>query len=394
MDLEQRIAEIKPQQLNCNVFSVYDYCGVTVQELLSQFFEKINDCIKVSNQTVELASWLVNEGLEIEVAKKLELWLIDGTLGKIINEILLKELEDRVTTNESDIEDLKDVTDRHDITIKRNTDDIADHELRLKELERDEGVNEELPVYTVHTQGKSTMEMVNSLNKDSRENNAKNILRVGSFNVNSFRTRDTYLTSRVGYEILKAQLDICCIQEFAKYHTFNSEWWIKIPKAYDNVAYNPLQQLYTGGGTGGQGLLSHIPMSNTVNGKYSEVANYENRGYMRTTVNINNNQVNIYNTHLTHDNMSMLRSEMSQLAQVIRNDSSKYKIICGDFNTYTESDYQPLTSLGFKFAIPLSTRTIDNVLVQDNVRLIQVNKIPVPENLSDHAMVVTEMELI
>ena len=85
MDLKKKLKELKPQQLNCNVFDVYSYNGLTMQDLLCQFFTKINECITVSNETIDLAKWLVNEGLEIEVVKKLMLWLEDGTLENIIN---------------------------------------------------------------------------------------------------------------------------------------------------------------------------------------------------------------------------------------------------------------------------------------------------------------------
>ena len=36
-----KINEIKPQDLNCNVFDVYSYDGLSMQELLCQFFTKI-----------------------------------------------------------------------------------------------------------------------------------------------------------------------------------------------------------------------------------------------------------------------------------------------------------------------------------------------------------------
>ena len=92
------IEQLKKKGLNCNIFSVYDYDGLTITELLCQFFTKINECIDTSNETIDLAKWLVNEGLEIEVAKKLEKWLIDGTLENIINENLFKSLNEKINT--------------------------------------------------------------------------------------------------------------------------------------------------------------------------------------------------------------------------------------------------------------------------------------------------------
>lgn len=94
-----KIESLRPQDLNCNIFSVYDYDACTIQELLCQFFDAINKCIDVSNATFKLAEWLVNEGLAQEVAKKLELWLVDGTLKDIINEVIFKELNDKLNAN-------------------------------------------------------------------------------------------------------------------------------------------------------------------------------------------------------------------------------------------------------------------------------------------------------
>ena len=96
MDLNKKLEELKPYQLNCNVFDVYSYNGLTMQDLLCQFFTKINECITVSNETIDLAKWLVNEGLEIEVVKKLMIWLEDGTLENIINVNLFETLNDNI----------------------------------------------------------------------------------------------------------------------------------------------------------------------------------------------------------------------------------------------------------------------------------------------------------
>ncbi len=104
MDLNKKLEELKPQHLNCNVFDVYSYNGLTMQDLLCQFFTKINECITVSNETIDLAKWLVNEGLEIEVAKKLVMWLEDGTLENIINVNLFNSLNEKINGLSSQLE--------------------------------------------------------------------------------------------------------------------------------------------------------------------------------------------------------------------------------------------------------------------------------------------------
>lgn len=102
MNISDKIKNLKSTDLNCNVFDVYSYDGLSMQELLCQFFTKINECIKVSNETIDLASWLVNEGLKIEVANKLVLWLEDGTLENVINVNLFNTLHTKIESIEMD----------------------------------------------------------------------------------------------------------------------------------------------------------------------------------------------------------------------------------------------------------------------------------------------------
>ena len=96
MDLKNRLKELKPHDLNCNVFDVYNYNGLSMQELLCQFFTKINECVGVSNNTLDIVEWLVNEGLKKEVIEKLLLWYQDGTLEELINVTLFENLNNKI----------------------------------------------------------------------------------------------------------------------------------------------------------------------------------------------------------------------------------------------------------------------------------------------------------
>ena len=99
-----KINELEPYDLNCNIFDVYSYDGLSMQELLCQFFTKINECVKTSNETIDLAKWLVNEGLKQEVALKLTTWLNDGTLENIINVTLFENLNKKVDNVSSQVD--------------------------------------------------------------------------------------------------------------------------------------------------------------------------------------------------------------------------------------------------------------------------------------------------
>ena len=141
MDLNKKLEELKPYQLNCNVFDVYSYNGLTMQDLLCQFFTKINECITVSNETIDLAKWLVNEGLEIEVVKKLMIWLEDGTLENIINVNLFNTLNDKINGVSSQLEHIeKKITSINVSSFKLDTNTWADaYYLALESLNGNDG---------------------------------------------------------------------------------------------------------------------------------------------------------------------------------------------------------------------------------------------------------------
>ena len=125
MKISSKLNELKLTDLNCNVFDVYSYDGLSMQDLLCQFFTKINECIKVSNETIDLASWLVNEGLKIEVVKKLMLWLEDGTLENLINVNLFNTLNTKIENIESYKNDIGVNLNKFNVIGDGVTDDIV-----------------------------------------------------------------------------------------------------------------------------------------------------------------------------------------------------------------------------------------------------------------------------
>ena len=104
MDLNKKLKELKTQQLNCNVFDVYSYNGLTMQDLLCQFFTTINECVKSTNEVIDLTDWLINIGLEEEVVKKLMVLIEDGTVEKLINVNLFKTLNNEINGLSSQLE--------------------------------------------------------------------------------------------------------------------------------------------------------------------------------------------------------------------------------------------------------------------------------------------------
>lgn len=96
MDLNKKLEELKPYQLNCNVFDVYSYNGLTMQDLLCQFFTKINESVNFTNDTLQLTKWLIEEGLSEQIANYVATLIADGTIEKLINEDLFESLNNKV----------------------------------------------------------------------------------------------------------------------------------------------------------------------------------------------------------------------------------------------------------------------------------------------------------
>ena len=65
--------------------SVYDYNELSLQELLSKFFNKINECVELSNKSFSFLEWLKSEGVPTEVIKEINLMYSDGRLTELIN---------------------------------------------------------------------------------------------------------------------------------------------------------------------------------------------------------------------------------------------------------------------------------------------------------------------
>ena len=90
---------------------VYDFCDMTDEELRCKFFQKLQECIDLCNNTSDIVEWLKNEGVENEVNELLSQWLEDGTLATIINNDLLEtmkaELTEQIEANKNEIETLK-----------------------------------------------------------------------------------------------------------------------------------------------------------------------------------------------------------------------------------------------------------------------------------------------
>ena len=107
------IDKIRNIGLDKLITQVYDFDSLTTDELLCKFAQKINIIIEHfnyldkqcqdNNEATKLKlEYLLGQGLDEQVSKRLLKLINDGTIGKLINETLLKEIKDDITTIENE----------------------------------------------------------------------------------------------------------------------------------------------------------------------------------------------------------------------------------------------------------------------------------------------------
>ena len=69
---------------------------MTDEELKCKFFQKLEECIELCNNSSEILGWIKNEGIEDNVKEILNTWKDDGTLKEIINNYILINLKNEI----------------------------------------------------------------------------------------------------------------------------------------------------------------------------------------------------------------------------------------------------------------------------------------------------------
>ena len=78
--------------------SIYDFDNAfSINELLCKFWEKIEETINISNESIDILNWVKNTGLSNETKLILEEWHNNGTLTQIINIEKFNEMKKEFT---------------------------------------------------------------------------------------------------------------------------------------------------------------------------------------------------------------------------------------------------------------------------------------------------------
>lgn len=147
------INELDRFPINLGTLGVTPYSGMTELELLNQYYIKINELVNLcndtnilSNKALEFMEWCRNEGIPVETIKVINEKILDGTLGKLINEVLLANINNKVDENKTELinkidTDIKNLKNEKDENV-RDINEQLDNKANEYFIEEFNGVND------------------------------------------------------------------------------------------------------------------------------------------------------------------------------------------------------------------------------------------------------------
>ena len=107
------IKHLKGLEIN----TIYDFDNAfSINELLCKFWEKIEETINISNESIDILNWIKEQALSQEVEKLITGLVEDGTIEQMINVDKIEEIRQLVNTKYADML----VTHNDDITALNN----------------------------------------------------------------------------------------------------------------------------------------------------------------------------------------------------------------------------------------------------------------------------------
>lgn len=141
-----------------------------------------------------------------------------------------------------------------------------------------------------------------------------------------------------------------------------------------------------------------------------EKSDVEKRIIIRTLITINGVQIAFYNTHLSYeeinmsDGTSLRKAQFDYILQLLNSDPCPYKIVTGDFNVLSFSEFDDLVNSGYKIVNnnenkfdsyrgdDVSFKAIDNIVYSAKLQLESSGMME--DDLSDHNMIYAKFKTI
>ena len=233
-----------------------------------------------------------------------------------------------------------------------------------------------------------------------------------TFNIHGGLGSGGYDLARIANEIKAWDADVVLLQEIDRYRerTEQDDQPVALGAALDmfasygaNVVRPPVEeddklQEY------GTLTLSRLPILESDNVRLPNRPGLEQRGLLRTTVDVGGTPVDVYNTHLQHTSGVVRRDQVRAIKEVLRSRDLP-TVVGGDLNAEPDSralrlltgwrftDPWPVVGAGDGLTVPAGTprRRIDFVLYDE--AFVPVTADDLVSAVSDHRAVRVELEL-
>ena len=124
------IKHLKGLEIN----TIYDFDNAfSINELLCKFWEKIEESINISNESIDILNWIKEQGLPNEVQLFINQLVTDGTIEQMINIDKIDKVKNTLT---NDIQTFKEETTNKFTIVSSQLDTIANKGTTVEVLER------------------------------------------------------------------------------------------------------------------------------------------------------------------------------------------------------------------------------------------------------------------
>lgn len=157
--------------------------------------------------------------------------------------------------------------------------------------------------------------------------------KIGTYNIKSLNYDKNNLEG-FNKDIQDLNLDIICLQEvdLKAYRSGRIDMLKDMAKENGFSYYHFYSSMWIVSGYYGLGILSKYPIKEVSSKRLPNSVFKEPRILTKTTIRINNEDLDIYNTHLTYENNHLRIQQMDTVKKNV--DFKKHTILTGDFNSF------------------------------------------------------------
>ncbi|GIN87858.1 hypothetical protein J6TS2_42440 [Heyndrickxia sporothermodurans] len=165
------------------------------------------------------------------------------------------------------------------------------------------------------------------------------------------------------------------------------------------------QTLEINGGQYGNGMLTKNRVRGELVKYLPKEAGAEQRSYQRVVLEKNGYFVAVYNTHLSHENSDLRKTQIDTLVKLMNNDPIPNKILMGDFNVSSTNELVTFENNGYKIVkdqnnkfintFPTNKTTkkpLDFIIVSKNINILNAETKGTYEH-SDHHILKAKIKL-